>query len=167
MFKKAKSLGKITSMDVTWDSSGKWLEKIDNALYYTDIFIPSYDEAKKITGLDNPEEMKEFFRKYGFKILVIKLGAEGCYISDFSNEYRIKTYNNVKVVDTTGAGDAFVSGFLTGIINGLSLYDSGVLGNAVASQCVMELGATNWNKTLNEVKAFINLMSAEELKEII
>lgn len=155
LFKMAKSLGKLTSMDVTWDSSGKWLEKIEDALHYTDIFMPSYDEAKKITGLDKPEDMKEFFRNYGLKILVVKLGAEGCYISDFSSEYRIKPFKNVKVIDTTGAGDAFVSGFLTGIIKDFSLYDSGVLGNAVASQCVMELGATSWKKTLNEVSAFI------------
>lgn len=155
LFKMAKSLGKITSLDVTWDSSGKWLEKIEDALQYTDIFMPSYDEAKKITKLEKPEEMTEFFRKYGLKILVVKLGSEGCYISDFTNEYHIRTFNNVKVYDTTGAGDAFVSGFLTGITKGFSLYDCGVLGNAVASQCVTELGATSWNKSLSEIEIFI------------
>lgn len=156
LFKMAKSLGKPTSMDVTWDSSDKWLEKIEDALHYTDIFMPSYDEAKKITGLDKPEDMKEFFRNYGLKILVVKLGSAGCYITDFSDEYRIKPFKNIRVIDTTGAGDAFVAGFLTGFIKGFSLYDSGVLGNAVASQCVMKLGATNWKMTLNEVMLFIS-----------
>lgn len=155
LFKKAKSVGKITSMDVTWDSSGTWLKKIEDALYYTDIFMPSYEEAKKITKLEKPEEMREFFRKYGLKVLAVKLGSEGCYISDFSNEYHIKTFNNVKVYDTSGAGDAFVSGFLTGITKGFSLYDCGVLGNAVASQCVMELGATSWKKSFSEIEIFI------------
>lgn len=155
LFKKAKFSDKITCMDVTWDSSDKWIEKIEDALYYTDIFMPSYEEAKKITKLKTPEEMKEFFRKYGLKILVVKLGSKGCYISDFSNDYYIKTFNNVKVYDTTGAGDAFVSGFLAGITKGFSLYDSGVLGNAVASHCVMELGATSWNKSFNEIEIFI------------
>jgi len=156
LFKKAGSLCKTTSMDVTWDVEGKWLEKIEDALYHTDIFMPSYDEAKAITGLEELEQMKDFFKKYGIKVLVVKLGSEGCYVTDFRNEYRIKTFNNVPVVDTTGAGDAFVSGFLTGMSKGWNIYSCGLFGNAVASNCVMEFGATDGVKTLKETIEFIN-----------
>ena len=47
----------------------------------------------------------------------------------------------VKVVDTTGAGDAFDAGFLYGLLHEKSLYECGQLGNFVASQSVMKMGA--------------------------
>ena len=47
----------------------------------------------------------------------------------------------MKVVDTTGAGDAFCAGFLYGLLNDKSLYECGKLGNFVASRCVMKMGA--------------------------
>ena len=47
----------------------------------------------------------------------------------------------MKVVDTTGAGDAFDAGFLYGLIKGKSLYECGRIGNFVASRCVMKIGA--------------------------
>ena len=47
----------------------------------------------------------------------------------------------VKVVDTTGAGDAFDAGFLYGLIHEKSLYECGQLGNFVASRSVMAMGA--------------------------
>ncbi|MDO8686113.1 MAG: PfkB family carbohydrate kinase, partial [Clostridiales bacterium] len=155
LFKKAKVYGAITSMDVTWDSTGKWLEKIEDALYCTDIFMPSYYEAKMISGCETPKEMRKFFKKYGIQKLVIKLGVDGCYITDFTDEYFIETFKNIKVVDTTGAGDAFVSGFLTGMIKGWDIYRSGLFGNATASLCVAELGATTGTKIIGEVIGFI------------
>ena len=47
----------------------------------------------------------------------------------------------VKVVDTTGAGDAFCAGFLYGLISGRRLYECGRLGNFVASRCITKMGA--------------------------
>lgn len=155
LFKKAKALGTRTSMDVTWDSSGRWLEKIEEALYYTDIFMPSYNESRMISGCETPIEMRSFFKKYGIRIFVVKLGADGCYVTNFKDEYFIETFKNVTVVDTTGAGDAFVSGFLTGVGKGWDIYRCGTFGNAVAALCVTGLGATAGTKTLNEVMEFI------------
>lgn len=156
LFKKAKELGAATSMDVTWDFTGKWLEKIENALKYTDIFMPSYNEAKIISGRKTLEEVEVFFKKYGIKILAVKLGAKGCYVTDFNERHYIDTFENVEVVDTTGAGDAFVSGFLTGITKKWDIYKCGVFGNAVASNCVMEIGATTGVKSFADIIQFLN-----------
>lgn len=155
LFKWAKASGKITSMDVTFDSSGKWLEKIEEALYFTDIFMPSYNEAKMISGADSTSGMRDFFKNYGLKVLAVKLGEKGCYVTDFNNEYHINVIDNINVVDTTGAGDAFVSGFLTGMIKELNLYECGLLGNSVAAHCVTEIGATSGTKSLSNTLDFI------------
>lgn len=156
LFKKAKALSAMTTMDVTWDSTGRWLGKIENVLKYTDIFMPSHNEAKMISGKETPEEMEEFFRGYGIKILVVKLGSKGCYVTDFKDRYYIDSFKNVKVVDTTGAGDAFVSGFLAGMIKGWGIYKSSVFGNAVAANCVMEIGAAIGIKSIEEIIKFIH-----------
>jgi len=156
LFKRAKASGAATSMDVTWDFTGSWLGKIENALKYTDIFMPSYNEAKLISNRETPEEMEEFFRCCGIKIFAVKLGSKGCFVTDFKDRHYIKTFDNVKVVDTTGAGDAFVSGFLTGISKNWDIYRCGIFGNAVASNCVMEIGATSGVKSFDEIIRFIN-----------
>jgi len=156
LFSKAKIAGAITSMDVTWDSSGKWLKRIDEALYYTDLFLPSLQEAKMISGADTYEEMEMFFKKYGLSILVVKLGEKGCFVTDFHERHVIPAFYVENVVDTTGAGDAFVSGFLTGVLHGMGIYKCGVLGNAVAANCVKEIGATTSNLCLDEIMELVN-----------
>jgi sugar/nucleoside kinase (ribokinase family) len=156
LFKKAKSAGAVTSMDVTWDSSGQWLGKINEALHFTDVFMPSLQEAQYISGKEKPEEIALFLSQYNLKVLVIKMGSKGCFVTDFKECFTIDTLSDMKAVDTTGAGDAFVSGFLAGTIKGMSLYDKGVLGNAAASLCVSEIGATtgtrDWSGTIDFIK---------------
>ena len=76
----------------------------------------------------------------GVKIVAVKLGSQGCYVTDGQEQLRIEPFK-VKAVDTTGAGDAFCAGFLYGLINKKSLYESGRLGNFVASRSVTAMGA--------------------------
>ena len=142
LFREAKAKGCITSMDVTNDKSGKWLENVQEALAYTDIFLPSDYEARQIAGTDNLGEMKDFFRRYGIRILVIKMGKKGCYVTDFKTEIMLAPLSD-QVIDTTGAGDAFVSGFLKGIARGYTMMQCAVLGNYIAAACITEIGAVS------------------------
>lgn len=146
LFKIAKKYGKTTSMDVTWDSSGLWLEKIKEALYYTDIFLPSYEEAKMISNKEDLNEIKDYFKQFNISTFGIKLGSKGCYVTDFKEEHYIKAKLTSGVVDTTGAGDAFVSGFLAGMIKGLDIYNCGRLGSDIAAKCITKIGATTWTE---------------------
>ena len=142
LFKKAKEKGCITSMDVTWDRSGKWLEKIDAALAYTDFFLPSLNEARLITKRDEPEEIARFFSSYGISKFVIKMGEKGCFATDFKDSHYIPSLKHSNVVDTTGAGDAFVSGFLFGAKRGLDILSCARLGSLVASEAIGCFGST-------------------------
>ena len=63
----------------------------------------------------------------GVKIVAVKLGSQGCYVTDGQERLRIEPFK-VKAVDTTGAGDAFCAGFLYGLINDKSLYECGQAG---------------------------------------
>jgi len=79
------------------------------------------------------------------------LGSKGCYVTDGRESHHVEAFK-VKVVDTTGAGDAFCAGFLYGLISGKSLYECGRLGNFVASRCIIKMGARTGLPTLADLK---------------
>ena len=54
------------------------------------------------------------------------------------------------VIDTTGAGDSFLAGLLTGIIRGMPLREAGILGAATAACCVTGLGAIAGLRSFDE-----------------
>jgi sugar/nucleoside kinase (ribokinase family) len=146
LFKKAHSLGKTTAADTAGvnlgHDRGYYLELMDPMLRETDIFIPSYEEAAVLTGQENIPGIRGVLAPYGLKILVIKMGGEGCYVTDFKNEWTIPTFREFKPLDTTGAGDSFVGGFIRGLLAGWPLDTAAVFANAVASHNVTKLGAT-------------------------
>ena len=117
----------MTSMDVTCDLPPEvCYNNVKDVLNYTDIFFPSDYEAEIITGgLTKCEDIEKFFSRFGIKILVIKLGARGVYVTDFKTRRYISTFQVPKVVDVTGCGDSFVAAFLTAIVKGLEHGGSG------------------------------------------
>jgi len=64
----------------------------------------------------------------------------GCYVSNLKESYEIEAYK-VKVVSTTGAGDAFNAGFIFSHIRGKDPFYCGKFGNFVASRCITKSGA--------------------------
>jgi ribokinase len=106
----------------------------------TNVIMPNLSELKLLTGKTDYRKGAEFLLSEGISIVAVKLGANGCYVTDGRKAYLIEAYP-VKVVDTTGAGDAFCAGFLCGLIRGKNLYDCGKTGNFVASRCIMKVGA--------------------------
>ena len=156
VLKEAKALGKTTILDVAWDSYGRWMKVLNPCMEHIDYFMPSYEEAVQLSGKEKPEEMAEVFLSMGVKNVVIKLGKKGCYIkAGAGQEYYIPTFDRIKAVDATGAGDSFVAGFLTGLSEGWDLYDCGVFANAVGTFCVMAVGASSGIKSKAETLRFI------------
>jgi ribokinase len=76
-----------------------------------------------------------------------------CYIRDANNEYAIESDSQAMVseVDTTGAGDAFATGFLYGLLRGKGLEECGRLGGLVAQFSITKLGARQGLPTLAEL----------------
>ena len=137
LFMRAKARRVMTAMDSTWATDGIWLPRIREALPYCDIFIPSFDEAREICGTSDPKEIVSFIHSFGVRIAGVKLGKSGVLVEDIE----IPAFNCERVVDTTGAGDAFMGGFVTGISMGKSVYDSALLGSAASNCCIREIGA--------------------------
>lgn len=114
------------------------------------VVFPSEGEVKILTGYDH-KKGAEVLLDEGAEIVAVKLGARGCYVTDKNKSYSIPALKT-KVVDTTGAGDAFCGGFLYGILKGKSLKECGVLGNAVAAYCIGCVGARPGLPTVEEIK---------------
>jgi sugar/nucleoside kinase (ribokinase family) len=118
-------------------------------LPYVDFFIPSYEEAALITGRKTPEAIVAMLHDAGAPHVVgVKLGARGCYISDGIRAAYVKARKVKKVVDATGAGDAFIAGFLAGTLKGLDPFKAARVANDVAAGCVSAVGASTAIKTL-------------------
>jgi ribokinase len=101
--------------------------------------FPNESEVQLLTGEDYVKGARVLLRE-GAQTVAVKLGARGCYVTDGVDEHLIKAYE-AKVVDTTGAGDAFCAGFLYGLLKGKDLYTCGDLGNYVASRKIRIDGA--------------------------
>jgi len=101
--------------------------------------MPSEIEINLLTG-KGYREGANLLLKEGVKIVAVKLGDKGCYVTNGRENHLIKPFK-VKVVDTTGAGDAFCAGFIYGLLRGKSLRECGLLGNFVASKCLTKMGA--------------------------
>jgi sugar/nucleoside kinase (ribokinase family) len=156
VLRKSKEMGKYTALDTAWDSKGRWMKVLKPCMEHIDLFMPSYEEAVQLSGEKDPETIADIFLSMGVKIAVIKLGKDGCFIKDKKGEkHTIPTYTDIKPVDTTGAGDSFAAGFLTGIVKGWSLYECGKFANAVGTHCVMAVGASTGIKSMDEIKAFM------------
>ncbi|MCX7706280.1 MAG: carbohydrate kinase family protein [bacterium] len=140
--KRTKEINKILSFDTAWDSKGRWLPVIRDSLPFVDYFFTSLEEAKMLSGKKDYREMAEFFLKKGVKNVCVKMGPEGSYVTD-GVVSRYYPALKVDAIDSTGAGDAYVAGFLTGILKGYDLLKAGLLANTVGAMSVTAIGATS------------------------
>jgi sugar/nucleoside kinase (ribokinase family) len=155
LFRSARAHGKLTSMDVTWDTTGRWLSVIAPCLPYLDWFMPSAKEAERITGKHLPDEMAAFLQGQGVSNVVIKLGKSGCFVlPEAGPGFTVKAYP-ARVVDTTGAGDSFVAGFLAGLLRGWQPQRCARLACAVAALNIRHVGATAGVPTFEEAIDFM------------
>jgi sugar/nucleoside kinase (ribokinase family) len=139
---RARSMGTLTSLDTAWDASGRWMEVLEPCLPHLDLFVPSREEARMLTGETEPPEMARAFACRGVSTTVIKLGEDGCYVRTRGREFRIPAYPVARVVDTLGAGDAFAGGLLAGLARGWDLESACRLACAAGASCVGAAGLT-------------------------
>lgn len=152
LLKRARDMGITTSMDLVYDQDEVWLPKIEAALSYCDIFIPSDYEVECVCGLSDPQDIKEFFRPYGLKIFGMKLGAKGVFLTDFHRDIVVPSAYPGTPVDTLGAGDAFFAAFNVSYFKGFGLTRCAEIAS-YASACVLaHYGANTGMVSFDELK---------------
>jgi sugar/nucleoside kinase (ribokinase family) len=142
VLQKAHRMGVTTSLDTAWDAEGRWMRLLEPCLSHVDIFMPSIEEAQILSGKERPDEVAEFFLDYGIGTVLLKLGAEGCYVRTASEEFGTPAFKVENVVDTLGAGDSHAAGFLAATVAGWDLKKACRFANAVGAACVSAKGTS-------------------------
>lgn len=155
LLKAAKDHGVITSMDVTSDRSGRWKGILDPCYPWLDYFLPSIEQASMIAGTEDPRAIADFFLSRGVKNVAVKLGSRGSYFKNRDTAFYAGTYHGLRIVETTGAGDAFCAGFLTGVGEQLPPEGCITLGTACSAFAIQAAGATAGMRDLDTVREFI------------
>ncbi len=140
--------------------SGGSLEPLDRSLEHLDFYIPSYDEARSQTGETDPEKMVAVYRACGARgLLGIKLGSKGALLSPSTGEFipLAAVPPPGPLVDTTGAGDSFFAGLLSGLLRGLSVEEAGRLAAAAGACCVTGVGPSAGLRNFEETAALAGL----------
>ena len=135
---RAKSFGITVSLDPGVCTSEQAGEKVLGLLKYVDYFLPSQDElASLVRDMEFEEKIKTLL-ELGCKAVVLKQGKSGgkYFETGFMAIAPAENDPDKKIVDTTGAGDCFNAGFLSGILNGKSPEEAIGLANAAAFRMI-------------------------------
>ena len=143
VLKELRKAGCQTALDAAGDGGG--MDPLAELLPHLDVYVPSHNEAEHQTGQSDPRKIIDTFRGCGAPgVLGVKLGSKGALLSARAGDYTevpaVKPPGDI--VDTTGAGDSFYAGLLTGLLRGMALWQAGRLAAATGACCVTGLGAT-------------------------
>jgi 2-dehydro-3-deoxygluconokinase len=139
----AKAAGRLVSYDPNFRPKLWPLDRARAVIHETcrraDLIFPSLDDARELTGLTAPEEIAEFYRRLGPKVVVIKLGAEGALLATADGLATFPPYK-VDAIDMSGAGDTFDGAFAAAYLAGRPLEACMRFANAAAAITTTGLG---------------------------
>ena len=148
----AKRAGMSVAIDTGWDSRCEWLSVIGPCLPHADLLFTNEDEGRELTGAAEAVDAARTLALGGARIVVVKRGGSGCLVFENGESFNSPAFK-VPVVDTTGAGDCFVGGFLAALLRGYSLASAARFANAVGALSVQHLGGVtglkDWDETLD------------------
>lgn len=137
----------------------------------TDVLIPNETEFVALVNRRNfteetlramsPANLHRLCRAFGVPTIILTLGSRGCFVSQHRGHLSIPAHRGIKVVDTTGAGDAFVGGFAAGLVR----YEGNIaaaarFGNATAALSVTKPGTAPSMPRRGEVEKLLRVTSA-------
>jgi fructokinase len=128
-------------------------EELTAALEFVDVLKPCKAAAREMTGESDNDRIADELLRLGPKIVAITQGADGCLIANREKRVHVPAFR-VNVVDTTGAGDAFMGGLSYGLLQGWDFERVGTFANACAGLCCTKVGARAMAKH-DDVVAFI------------
>ncbi len=128
------------------------LKGLANILKKVDVLIMNHEEGAYLTGFDYKKENKIFetLDEYVKGIVVLTDGPRGALISDGKSIFEAGIFKDQKVIDRTGAGDAFGSGFVAGLIERNDIQYAIRLASANAASVVEKIGAKDGILTKDE-----------------
>jgi sugar/nucleoside kinase (ribokinase family) len=155
LLKEAKARGRTVTFDLI-AASAETIGIVAPLLPYIDYFMPSIEEAKDMSGQKTPEDCAEFFLDRGAACCIFTLGGEGAYFAHRDGTRIASPAYDIRVVDTTGCGDAFDAGFIAALHHKMdhetSLRFAQACAGLVATGLGSDAGIVSFEDTLNTMK---------------
>jgi sugar/nucleoside kinase (ribokinase family) len=137
LLREARVLGITTSLDMTWDPTGRWMQDIGPLLPHVDIFCPNDAEATALTGCTDPAQAALALIEAGVRRLaIVTRGADGVTAAWADGRTRSFPAAPASIVDSTGAGDCFYGGLLAGLARGADDDEAIAFGIRAASDAI-------------------------------
>jgi sugar/nucleoside kinase (ribokinase family) len=155
--KRARDLDCLTSVNICWDTQGRWLPLLQPVLAHTDFILPNREEGQQLTGESEPPAIARRLRRLGAKTVIVKLGAAGCFVESPEGAFNSPGFV-VQPVDTTGAGDCFAGAFLAATCRGESLAEAARFANAAGALATLSMGGADSAPTRAQV---LELLSSQ------
>ncbi len=133
------------------------LAELRRVLKAVKAFLPNEVELSKITGLKDVRAACEAIASSDVELVAVKAGPRGCFVYDGERLSHVEALRPGRIVDPTGAGDAFNAGLALGLLRGLDPICSARLGVALATLKLGRLGASNM-PSLGELRALLSSM---------
>ena len=150
LVKRAKEKNMIVCADTklpTYRQIGT--KDIEEILPLIDYIFPNENEAAYYSEKDSYEDMGRYFREKGVKNAIIKAGKEGCYVIGEKNQFHMEALP-FEAVDSTGAGDNFAAGFISGLLRGFPIKKCAQYGTVCAGICITRQGAAGGVRSRQE-----------------
>lgn len=154
ILKEAKRLGLTTSLDLIFDPSQDYEALLGPCYEWLDYFLPNDEDALSISGAKSELDAAHYFISRGVKNVAITLGAKGALFAGKAVDAFTIGAPNVQVIDTTGCGDAFSAGLISGVISGLLPQEAVRRGIACGSLTATGLGSDAGITTLEALERF-------------
>ena len=136
---EARRRGLRTSVDTVFDASGRWARVVPS-LPHLDLAVPSLDEARAISGEEEPAQVATWFRRQGVGTVALTMGPGGCYVAGDGFE-GVVAAPQVRALDGTGAGDAFAAGMIRSLLAGWELERAARFACAAGALATTAVGA--------------------------
>ncbi len=125
---------------VVCDTMNYWIERERSALMRllgrVDVLMANEAEIRQLSGIADPTRAARWVRERGPRRVIVKEGVRGALLVDGDSAFRCPAYPVPRVVDPTGAGDAFAGGF-AGHLAGRSRFTPNALREALVQGSVM------------------------------
>ena len=140
----AKAHKVVTTYDLLAIDRPNLLKLVETVLPFVDYFMPGFEEAVMMCGLSDRLAAIRFFLEKGAAHTVFKMGGMGSSAAWKENgeirEIRVPALE-VPIVDSTGCGDAYCAGFITGLSLGFDIRKACELGTAAGGLVIQGLGS--------------------------
>ena len=107
-----------------------------------DQFLPSLDDVRLLSGLEEPGDIIDWCHRVGARNVVLKLGSRGCMVSDGERRTAVAAFR-VDAVDATGAGDCFDGSYLARLAAGVDMVSAARWASAAAALATTGYGAVD------------------------